>query len=199
MPFDGQDHGASPLLPPHAHHPDSPSTGVALANALRASYMFSRTNSRMIGCQTYQSQRFASGYTAHSIYDTSFNGIGEFRCRVPSHATHVECVAYFYTIGFDGSYIVNHRVVVTDGTNTDTGTTYQQPTTPVSGLQDFTPGSFFSVYDLPLESAAFSAALSTVTQDAVVTVTPQAYAVDDEGTALSYRPLSCTAFWSSYG
>lgn len=125
MAFDGRDHTAAELVLPYHVHPDAPATGRALALSLQLAYLAGRHNARCMGSTTYasdQRNRVRWRNNGTSFASTSYVRVAEGRRGVlPLLATHLIASAQWSTTA-TGAIDATHRLVVTDGSGTDTGT-----------------------------------------------------------------------------
>ena len=200
MPFDGQLHwGSAPLLAPYAHHPEAPGAATAISDALRVAYMYSRTNSRLIGMQTYRQRHTHRNINYdRRISTTTWAGIAEFRAYIPSHATHIGSLA-FYSAAHGQTAVVHHRVSVTDGSFTDTGDDISESIEPTSVQNNPLPFEQepFTIFDKPFSRTGIYVAISNVQVPNTCTVTIQGYAVDNHVNAINYRPDFIVCWWEA--
>lgn len=125
MAFDGRDHVAAELVLPYHGHPHAPATGRALSLSLELAYLAARHNARCMGSVTYAADlrdRTRWRNLGTSFASTSYVRVAEARRgRLALEATHLIASAQWSVTG-TGPVDATHRLVVTDGTNTDTGT-----------------------------------------------------------------------------
>lgn len=209
MPFDGIDYQGASQISPYSYHPETPATARVLFHSLRGAYFFSRMHARNIGQQTYRiwlADAHVYNSTTSSISSLTAIDIARFRRRLPAHATHVGASIWFRVFGAD-AVLATHRVVVTDGTDTDTGL---NAVSEVSMEPIVEAGSFgFDATQSPFDPgiigvghAACEVALSSVTLPARCTVTVEAYAADTGDTpsvAMRYQPFFVSAWMWSEG
>lgn len=187
-----------PLLTPYAYHPYAPATGRAPAYALKQAYLYARTNSRSIGVQTYKTfnrDDITTGSVSKTIEANAYVGVGEWRVDLPPHATHIVCRASFKLYGIVGQLArVRHRLVVNDGTDTDTGADFTLDLEAQQPNDDENPSHLphWTEHDgPPFVDEFFVQRVDTYDASNMLTctVTAQAYAEDiNTGAAIRYRP-----------
>lgn len=192
-----------PLLTPYSHHPGAPSTGRSLSYSLKQAYLYTRTQTRLIGIQTYKQWPHGTitSSSARTINATTWVGTGEWRVEMPPHATHIVCLPWYRLYGGEGQLSqVHHRVVITDGTNTDTGNDFSEErdvTPPVVGFDNIRWNENDAEW-FPAECNVFR--VDTRSSSFITcTVTCQAYAIEtDGGASIRYRPGPIVAYWVVY-
>lgn len=196
MAFDGVGYLDAPPIYPAAYHPGSPLTGPALGRALRIAYLYAHHHGRMIIDQPYPlAMREASTYQARTRFaETSYVRIAEGYRTIPAEVTHLVAEALFAA---DDAYqlVVYHRIVVTDGSNTDTGSAVETQV-PIQARERAQAGDpWYGPYGPRYRHRArCEVELDTVTTGAVRQVYVEAYGVRVYGTtptvlgAAPYQP-----------
>lgn len=189
MPFDGIAYRPQLVYPIHGY-PTAPATARALATSLANAYAYARSANRLIGVQTSNIigsvVPFLDRNGANNAVDnTGFVPVARFRRRLDAHANHVLAQGVGRFVRGEGGAEIRMRVVVTDGTNTDTG----------GSIVSAAPESNDGAADELFEAAAL-VELRNVVLPAVCTVTVEAYAVDPEDTGesgglLYFETVSC--------
>lgn len=214
MPLDGNNNSNEwlPLLTPYHYHPNSPATARSLSYSLKQSYLYSRSQARFIGTQTYRQYNFTSIANTRTISGTTWIGIAEFRADLPPHANVISFRASFNVLGAEGQRArVRHRLIITDevGPNTDTGSEVLTDYDVVPPSSNFVLGNGQNVpiwtgYDQgALIESWYTTRVNTLDASALRTciATVQAYAVDaaDSSVAINYKPGSIDCAWYTYG
>ncbi len=208
MPFDGNAY--KPLLVlPYSTHAKAPATSRALAGSLANSYAFARTNSRLIGQQTslifngdpYVRSRGAGAGLFNGINSTDFVSIAQFRRRLQAHTTVV--VAHISGRGTPyRAATIRARIIITDGTDTDTGSAIETPFEAATPEEEQRTGNL----DRLAHGDAFTATAYTEIRDVslpnLCTITVQAHCVDSEDSGViggSLFPQVTSCWWESLG
>lgn len=224
MSFDGRVYPGASMIYPIAYHPNSPAIALVPSQALLISYLFSRTHARKIGDQTYRHymQDLASygvnGVSGnenpiHYVYSSGYMDVARFKARIPAHATHIEAECSFRVLALEAG-TVRHRIVVTDGTNTDTGNDQDQefeapgtataPAEHLGGTPTFEPQTFESFFDPGYTgrmTESLQVQLSNVrgSLPGELTITIQAYAFGESTGDTGYSADFYTAAWAAVG
>lgn len=125
MAFDGVEYGGSDFIPPFASHPNAPLAGVVGQEALQGAYYIARHGAKMMVCQSYgwngvDANR--TGVVNHIKTQSVWVRVLESYMDIPALATHLVAACVFAFAGSD-EHSIDHRIVITDGTDTDTGET----------------------------------------------------------------------------
>jgi hypothetical protein len=189
MTFDGRRYLGASLVQPITAHSEAPAIGDALLQSQIAGFFASQHRSKMIGNQTYAWRRVYRSPEA-TIVQPSGVDVAEWPdVHMPTHATHVGVQVYFEHPEGAGEALAYHRVIVSDGTNTDTGDELSISLEGTAEPLEFTAGgiAMFSAY-------AF-VELANVTQPGSVSVRLTGYAQDLNGTHdWAYTPRAVTAW-----
>ena len=187
MTFDGRAYTGASLIPPTAYHPNAPAVGHAAFSAMVSAYVASRYRGQLLGQQTYVERHTFWG-VSHSFTQTSYVDVAEFlNVHLPSHATHVGADVWFAHALGEETARATMRAVVTEGSNTDTGsaTTFELDQERVHS-----EWKGFSVFRAQVEVA-----LSSVVRPNPVRVQVQGYAQEPvAGTAREILPIMVTAW-----
>lgn len=194
------------LIAPFHAHPGTPATGKALAGALRAARLFQRTNARRIGNQQYPlfvRRPLLQLQTTWAIFDGDWVDVARFDdVRLPEIALYVTAHLSWRLANVNPAR-VHLRVIVTDGTNTDTGAD-GAPSDPIepSADADVTrqPFTLWSPGDPAIGETVAQVLVSAarVLSGGVGsrTVRVQAFA-DGAGVAERLQPGLVTAWWTA--
>lgn len=196
MPFDGINYGRVGLIPPYYYHPHAPNMGDCLAISLAGAFLYSRKASNLIGYQTYRIFESIPSFwnNVPLAGGTSLTTVGQFRRRLPAHATHVRArIIADVRNSREANFGV--QVSVTDSAtptpNTDTGT--EQTQTVDQQDEGFSPSNADFIFDAEVE-------LSTVSLPDVCTIAVDARCTHaNGGGAVNYRPFFAVAWMEVRG
>ncbi len=187
MTFDGRAYTGASFIPPTAYHPNAPAVGHAAFSAMVSAYVASRYRGQLLGQQTY-AQRWRYQAVAPSFSQTSYVDFAEFlNVHLPAHASHVGADVWFAHALGEETARATMRAVVTEGSNTDTGsaTTFELDKERVHSEWEG-----FSLFRAQVEVA-----LSSVVRPNPVRVQVQGYAQEPiAGTAREILPIMVTAW-----
>lgn len=192
----GEDYRSAGAAPPSALHPNAPVTPATIGAALQAAYSIAHFHGRCLGrsCVGRVIGTALPAPVAYSSYTTI--PIARWWPRVPDEVRSILAVVDFdYTFASPGTAI-NHRVVVTDGSATDTGTARQiQPSQATTQIID--PGQSFLAISEPVRRTRVlcSVDLANVTDNQRLSVQVQAEA----GSLTRLRHLQCAIYWVANG
>lgn len=187
MAFDGRLYSGAAFVAPIAHLPEAPATGDALSGALIAGYFYSRHHAKLIGTQTYPLWRRVRSIQP-SFSAASWVDVAEFlNVPIPAHVDRLGAEVWCGLANSIQGVIVHHRILVDDGTTTNTGDDFSFELREDNSF--YVPrggGQFYSAYP---EVAV------TLTRPATCRVRVQAYAI---GGGDVYAPILVTGYrWSS--
>jgi len=197
MAFDGKLYHHADLIYPAAYHPKSPLTGPALGEALRAAYLAAHRRGRRMIDQNYpvtwrsaatQRERFA-------FAETTWARIAEGYRRIPAEVTHLAGEAVFSCLDADNESTAYHRVVVYDGSNTDTGSTTETELALAQAADTSYLPPALRYYEGPTYRARFEVTLANVAPGAGREVYVQAYIERGTGGPGSYVPQHIGVWW----
>ena len=184
--FDGRAYLGAEFIGAQSYHAGAPAVAEACFQSMIAGYFASRYRGQLIGHQTYpHRQRYAAN---RSNFRSGTNvDLAEFiEAYLPEHATHVGAEIYFGHTPGDEIASGIHSVIVTDGTNTDTGD---------DSTIALDPDNAFGFQGLVVFRAVAEVALSAVTQPGAVKIKVRGYSKEAvSSTARDYTPLS-VAVW----
>lgn len=200
MVFDGRPYaGGLGLVAPIYAHPEAAHVGSGLAQIHRISNQALRNRARTITHMTYQcSSRI--GLVPPGFVASTWVDVASCSTYLPSYCSAI-LARVQGRVAAAGTITVNVRVILTDGSNTDTGTATTatiQPTFPAEGT--------VSVW-MPGDPAVFAVDAAVNAADARVnpgpfeerTITVQAYAVGPSGGGVRLTPGLITVAWVAYG
>ena len=209
MTFDGNNNTNEflPLMDPYHYYPESPATGRAMAYSLKQAYLYARTQSRIIGHQTWRQYEATSIADSRSISATTWVGLCEFRAELPPFATRAQATVYFNLLGAEGQRAeTHHRIAIYDGADTDTGDDFSRifevepPQILVPRGNTVTP--VWSSFDTSWSVEKFHVARNGTRDTAnplEVVITVEAYAINEiDGTAIRYRPGVVQCEWVTH-
>ncbi|MBK6684007.1 MAG: hypothetical protein IPG45_05995 [Deltaproteobacteria bacterium] len=205
MVLDGRAYNSRlPLVSPIAAHPNYDSTGAVLGGSVAASYQHLRHSARLIGHTTYpQYLRQPRAYNdqSWSFASTTYVQVAEHAgVLLPSVMTHVWARVAVRMASSDPATLTA-RVVLTDGTNTDTGDAYVVVVGNTSQV-GFVPTEAFTLSAPGDPSLVICSMRVTCATARVTDPTPQARTVRVEchgGFGASVTPILVSVFWEADG
>lgn len=193
--FDSINHQEAALVGPYSYHPASPVSADIFKNALMQGYIVARNSARLIGYQTYNFDANDQAFFTENALNISASavvGIARFEVQLPPHATQINYWAMIRVVNQDPCQI-SHRVYVTDGALTDTGTTSSSSfqTTPPEERSGIDP------WKNDTQVIEGSVDINTVDVSGLCTVTIEARCAGNRDQ--TFRPCLAMAYWSCVG
>lgn len=198
MVFDGREYSSAQLIPPIAHHPDAPAVGTSLSGALRIAYLAARRRGQYIGSIHYPFQGLHPSEQPIAFWSASDVDVAQVRFRRLVHVNAVRAIADYRIVATEAA-TVRLALSVTDGTLTDTETQLDEVDEVGGGIAVFRGGGMTIRQTVAGEAGAVgrsevTCSLTTVSEDATLTVTLAARAYGPSTSVMGYLPVA-VHFW----
>lgn len=194
MAFDGDYHGAVPLLVPYSHHPDAAPGSRMFSTPLAGAYSFALGNCQIGSVlYAYHPSRYA-GQRAVWLESASLQTVATVEGYVPTWADRIYATVLFTTAALEGG-ITEAIAACEVSTPSDGSTTFertlQRPLRDEAGLDALE----YSTYAV----SAFVDLTSTTLGDDVVVTVEARLLTDEEDPSdrrpLGMRPLGVAVWW----
>lgn len=205
MAFDGFNWQESVLAYPSLYQPKSPLNGRSLSIPLKQAYVAARAGSRKV-----LEQNSPIDYRRPNQLDvlpvmivSAFTPVAEAYRYLPAEMTHLHAVFVYALNGMPFVPQLQCRVLVSDGTNTDTGaavTDYPPPgnvTQSATNLNFENPYPIVSIFDSRVSRRVeCDVALSLVVAGAIRRIWIEARGINGVTTlGLAFQPVYSTVWW----